>query len=687
MPIRLPDVPSLAGSAINAPQASAQAMAAPAVALQGVAQDIAQVSSEFHDIAVRTQVLDNQRRASEFRQQASAGLAALNLELQNDLDPESRRRRTEEFLSTIGVDPDMPPALQDQLGAWTADFTSRARIASAEDAAKLTARRAAAAFDNEFSAAADSGDAAAGETALRTAVAAGIMLPEEAEAKRRELEHKIADNRMISEIQQDAAGWIERNPLETPPAGYDPAAWGRRHDFAEQMVRSQTYEDVDAVSDAIHSGAITNAEQLRAQAGHLRPTVLAKLESILDSKAAATDRAAAQAERERLASPEYQLETAGRVAAMLTTYNPAADDFDADYVEMDGLLRTLPDSAVKSELSRRMDAIRSGKLREIKTNADAAHKALDDAFRMRLEKLPKPENVTTASMVADGFLKDILKLQQLGFSENQAGQITAAAREDAAKAQTLFSTLWKQREAGNINAPADVVEIANAIRLGKPELPWIASDSQAAAEEARREIEAQLGKAKTDLAEWLATNPNATREQIEQRVIGITGEGIRQSLRRSFLEAKPRRGAPATYQPGETSFQLPAKLDGLRTDFIRAGEKYGIDPRFLAAISMHETGSGTSRLFRQQNNAMGVAVGRKGYRSYASPGESVMHMARILASPTGPYRNASSVSQIASIYAPVGAENDPKSLNHHWTSGVSKYLRELGGDPNRIFLR
>lgn len=131
--------------------------------------------------------------------------------------------------------------------------------------------------------------------------------------------------------------------------------------------------------------------------------------------------------------------------------------------------------------------------------------------------------------------------------------------------------------------------------------------------------------------------------------------------------------------------RLPEPLQPLAPVFEAEGRKHGLDPRLLMAISMHETGNGTSSAYRNKRNAMGVS-NAKGPIDFTDPAESVSRMARVLASPSGPYKDARTVAEIAAVYAPPGAGNDPRGLNSHWTAGVSKYLRQLGGDPNRVFL-
>jgi hypothetical protein len=125
---------------------------------------------------------------------------------------------------------------------------------------------------------------------------------------------------------------------------------------------------------------------------------------------------------------------------------------------------------------------------------------------------------------------------------------------------------------------------------------------------------------------------------------------------------------------------LPDPLKPFAKDFETAGTKYGVAPEILAAIAMHETGNGTSSAFINKNNAMGVSDS-SGPVKMGSVAESIDKMARLLGKGinegTGPYANVKSISDIASIYAPPGAGNDPKNLNQFWTQGVTSNIEKL----------
>jgi hypothetical protein len=125
---------------------------------------------------------------------------------------------------------------------------------------------------------------------------------------------------------------------------------------------------------------------------------------------------------------------------------------------------------------------------------------------------------------------------------------------------------------------------------------------------------------------------------------------------------------------------LPDPLKPYAKDFEVAGAKYGVAPNILAAISMHETGNGTSSAFRNKNNAMGIS-NASGPVEVGSVAESIDRMARLLGKGinegTGPYANAKSIADIGNIYAPPGAGNDPRNLNQFWTQGVTSNIQKL----------
>jgi hypothetical protein len=125
---------------------------------------------------------------------------------------------------------------------------------------------------------------------------------------------------------------------------------------------------------------------------------------------------------------------------------------------------------------------------------------------------------------------------------------------------------------------------------------------------------------------------------------------------------------------------LRGALAGQGDAIVRAAQKYGVDPRLLAAIAMHETGNGSSRGVRRNNNPGGLMDRRTNFRTqqrFSSMEQSFDAMARNL---RRNYldRGLRSISQIGRKYAPPRANNDPNNLNRHWVPNVTNLYQKLG---------
>ncbi len=123
-------------------------------------------------------------------------------------------------------------------------------------------------------------------------------------------------------------------------------------------------------------------------------------------------------------------------------------------------------------------------------------------------------------------------------------------------------------------------------------------------------------------------------------------------------------------------------MAGQGAAFIASGGAWQVDPRLLVAIAGAESSFGTitcgsfnawgwgcpNRSFQFESWADGIETVTRGLReNYLSEGRT-------------------SVALIHAKYAPIGADNDPTGLNNAWTANVSRFLVELGGDPDNIDL-
>jgi len=557
--IRLPNIPNLQGSAINAPGVSARAVAAPSIALGNLAQGIASVSDQFHDVAISAQKKENARMESEKLTEFAMGEAALENELRNESDPDAIIQKTRAFYeNTKGMmdSTDLPPAVRDSLLQRHREASTRGVIQAGVGAAKLQDRRTLMTFQNEIQMHIQRGDQSSADAAIERIGSTGLLLPEEVEKLRRETATNIRLHTAQVEMEKDAAGWMQANPKDKVPDGIDPLQWNRLHDQGQEKLRSQTYEDVQTATDAIVSGGITTPDQLQAMTGHLRPSVQAKLRSMLEERAADGYRA-------KVASPEYQQSVVGKVSSMLSDYTPADDDFDEKFVEMDSMVRSLPPGAIRDELTRRIDGVRSGKLGEIKDHKDAAMAALDDAFKAgRFGSIPDATQkiMPTQRAINDGFLRNPSKLQMLGFDEDQAETIIGGKKDSDRDRAERFRQAWTQRK-GQETATGIVKETAESILNGATNIEADNEETQDAVISAREKAQRSYGAAKAKFADWIKANPDASRQEIDDKIFEYAGEETRKALRSGKFEPRPARGGSGPKGADDSTSSVPVGKD------------------------------------------------------------------------------------------------------------------------------
>jgi hypothetical protein len=152
MPVRIPDIPGLQASQINAAPMSANAAGAPAAALGQLAESIASVSEPFARVALQIQGVENARRESEARQRWSTGYADLTLALSKEADPAKHLERMEAFLQQSRQqwdEGDLAPVSRARLTQDFDQFATGAKISTARNAAELAMKRGRMALDQE----------------------------------------------------------------------------------------------------------------------------------------------------------------------------------------------------------------------------------------------------------------------------------------------------------------------------------------------------------------------------------------------------------------------------------------------------------------------------------------------------------------------------------------------------------
>lgn len=188
----------------------------------------------------------------------------------------------------------------------------------------------------------------------------------------------------------------------------------------------------------------------------------------------------------------------------------------------------------------------------------------------------------------------------------------------------------------------------------------------------RSQIEAATNEAKARAANKPMTLAEIAMGGGKQQVMLDPVTGIAKPITIQGFEGQPQQTSPLS--------NLPQPLQPYAKTFEEAGARHGVPPALLAAISMQETGGGTSSAFRNKNNAMGISD-RSGPIAMPSVEASIEKMANLLGKGinegTGPYAGVKSIEDIGRIYAPAGAVNDPRNLNPGWSQGVTSQLQKL----------
>ena len=144
----------------------------------------------------------------------------------------------------------------------------------------------------------------------------------------------------------------------------------------------------------------------------------------------------------------------------------------------------------------------------------------------------------------------------------------------------------------------------------------------------------------------------------------------------AIMEARAGGGTATT--DTDVASTIDSNLGGLLANkgavYAEMGAKYGVDPKLLAAISILETGHGTSNILATRNNVAGLGGGST---SFNSIDESIEAEAKNL---RDNYLNQglTSIGDIGAKWAPPGASNDAGG-NKDWPAEVAQLYAKLGG--------
>lgn len=663
------------GVALANPQASM--VEAQAYARMG--QTIQHIGAKGFEVAEKVRKIDENRKMTELFSQMDQEAADFSNDLmrREDTDQWGKDWREKsvgwkELAKEKGLSPEGMAAFDERFTRWN---TQRS-IGFETQAASKSIELGRATFDNAYQANMNRRNYAGALEDLDSAHRAGLVSAPERDKVEMNIQQTERHNGILADINNDPRAWMEANPADQPPADYDPIKWRQLHGHASGIER-----DMDgATSDGLLDKIVSNQATLKdIEAANLRPLQKQKLVD-------AFDRWNAEGAKELRADPKNIAANVGKFYAALDDWKPDAEGQDPAGVELRMIMENVPEGhPLRDKMRESMSARKSRLDGEVKTRADqglASLKLAAERGDFGPVKPPTAKKVETRKAVADGYLQDIPKLQSLGFSQGQAEAVREVAKKDPAMGQEKFNELWKARPQDSVNATPFDIAVADAIRLENGTVQWDA-DIPGAEMDAHEGAARSYGEAMIELESWIKLNPNANEKDMGTKLRELGSKSARVTpVTAGPVKRAPTRTTPAL--PGETSMNLPEPLKTLAPTFQAEGTRHGLDPRLLAAIAMHETGNGTSSAFKNKKNAMGVS-NSSGPISFDDSTASVAKMARLLGSDKGPYKNATTLAEIGAIYAPADADNDPNDLNQHWVNGVSKYLRQLGGDPDKIF--
>ncbi|MGA5692690.1 NlpC/P60 family protein [Cytobacillus pseudoceanisediminis] len=127
------------------------------------------------------------------------------------------------------------------------------------------------------------------------------------------------------------------------------------------------------------------------------------------------------------------------------------------------------------------------------------------------------------------------------------------------------------------------------------------------------------------------------------------------------------------------AFANAGAFKGYGDKFIEIANKQGIDPVLMAAIAFHETGIGTSNALKNKNNPGGLMnPNGSGLFVFATLNDGLESLGRTLHNRIIK-DGKNTVDKLGSVYAPLGAANDPNNLNRHWVPRVTEIIQNLGG--------
>ncbi|NQX02239.1 lysozyme [bacterium] len=427
------------------------------------------------------------------------------------------------------VPDNMTPDEQEAIGGAFNNFATRSSISVGRTAAVAVFQNDKLALGNLLTQAEASDDE---ELRQRGLSQTREMMPAaEADKVAAESDRRVASTRVTREIEADPLAWKDK--LKDPEVikefpGLAVGDLPRLQDMARAAARQSVGDALDQFNDSLATGAVKSPEEIdRSFKGRVSPSVLEDMKGTLAKRWTAEETALRK-------SPAYQAEMVGKISSSMAGLADA-EDFEKRYATSSFMIDSLEDSPMKRQLTEQLRATKSGREWEVKTHADAAMKALDDAAKAgRFGVVPSTKKMLVADALQAGFLNAPEKLKSLGYSDDQIAKIT---KEDSnEKRQLAFRQEWTKRGKADPNVSQTVWQTAMAIRTGANEV--MNPEAEDAAISAQLVADRRHGEAKMKLGEFLRLNPEASPDQIDTKILEIGGEQTHRELKSGIYDMK-----------------------------------------------------------------------------------------------------------------------------------------------------
>lgn len=416
----------------------------------------------------------------------------------------------------------------------------------------------------------------------------GIVPDADIEAQRMDSDRRVATNQVTADIQANPlsmAGKLddpEKLMKEYP--GIHVADIPRLKSQLESVQRQSVGNQVDSFNDGLATGAISSTDDIeRIYKDTVPPRILEDMKIQYNKRFDETRKAWMQ-------SPMYRAQKEGEVSNLVTAVQGTrGETFDQLYANASFGVAELPDGPGKNYLTEKLRAAKEGRTFEIKTRTDAAFKSLETYNKAERDKLPAVEKIKVSDAVEAGFLQDAGKLQSLGFSPEQAGFIVG--EKNNADRMEKFRDLWTLRGKAAPSVEQDVWQTAMAIRTGSSEVDYISPEAEDAAITASIEADRREGQRLVELSEFLKVTPDATPDDIDNKILDIVGNQKHESIKQWILSVP--NSSPKGASDSTSYVPIGSNLGEVVKNFEAGGAPGGYHPQAYWDEKQWSIGYGT----------------------------------------------------------------------------------------------